>query len=187
MSFALLFLATAMASEGTLVIKEGNGWPVYVWVDGEAVGKIKKSHETTVPAGVHEVWYAADEKATLTYCHGLVDVPAGGSVELKSKAMKCTGFTELDKIGEKTAFKGVKVSYTMPEPENMYAFSVIVDGLKETPVGPKRSLNLAPGKYPVIVGWSARDGIIEQGMLDLTEGDTASMTITSAGCIELKD
>ncbi len=180
-----LVLAQPAHADGTVTVREKVAYPIQLWIDGNPVGVVKKEHDVDLPAGVHELWFAMDDDATYTYCHGTVDVTDGGVVELSVKPRGCEGFTTPDAIGPETTSKGALVTFRMPAGEQ-YCCSVMVDANGKYPfvVGPNRSLNLAPGEHHIEVSaQSSADRILDRGLLKLDATEPKELTCSEQGCL----
>lgn len=179
---ALLAPAAALA-DATLEVQEKLAWPAYLWIDGEPVGKLAKEHTATVAPGVHEVWLAGDAEGVTTYCHGTVEVAEGATATVVAKPKTCEGLA-LGAFGDKTAYKGSQVVFRMSLGDE-YAYAVSVDGGLEWPIGPARSLNLAPGEHHLVIGSGSDDAVYDRGVVRPAAGETITLTCTGTACLGL--
>lgn len=181
---APLFTVSAQAGgEGTILVQKQGLFPAYAWVDGQAVGKVKKRKPLQVrtSAGWHEVWYAADADGVVTLCHGLVHVDNGGSASPLYRDRGCEGLSSGWPDGP-SAFKGSEVRFRVDEALDAW---VSIDGgqpmaLPDMPF----SLNLAPGPHTFVLYDDVMDAnVIDQGTVTLGPGEMIPVTCTVAGCL----
>jgi hypothetical protein len=179
----ILLLTSVFAGE--LVLYKGGLVGGFAHVDGELAGKVqkeKKAIRMELPAGPHEVWMSVDDGGIYTMCHGLVEVPAEGSVEVKlsitmDNTYACSNLTE--GVGEKTAFKGATAPIQVED-----GFLSVDSGRKMAMPAVPFELNLEPGQHTVVLYTDVSgDAVIGQGMLTLEPGDTRKVMCTVGGCM----
>lgn len=184
----MMMMVAGSADAGTLTLYKRGPLPVHAWVDAVAQGRVrsaKKATHLTLPSGPHEVWLAADGPGVVTLCHGLVDVPAEGSVTVELQAgltgLSCRGLREGWPNGP-TAFRGALVDFRIDAAVDAW---VSIDGGQPLafPDAPFQ-LNLAPGPHTLVVYRDPDSGaVFDQGTVTLLPGQQLPVTCTPAGCI----
>lgn len=181
---ALVALAVAAPSLAapTITIEKKGMYPNFIWLDGAPKGKVKnkKGMVLTVTPGMHELWVAYEDGATVTHCHGTVDVPEAGTF-VGLKMMGCDGLT-LGAIGEKTMFRGAKVQFSQNGEVDAW---VSVDGGRSLAMGGSQvDLNLAPGQHNIVLYNDVMgETVFDQGSFTLGQGQTLPITCTPGGCM----
>jgi hypothetical protein len=180
---ALSFPASAFAQNGTLLIQKQGLFPTFVWVDGQPIGKVtkKKPVSLNLSPGLHEVWYAGDDQAVVTLCHGLVNVQNGGTATTLYRDRGCDGLSPGWPRG-RSAFKGSEVAFQIDDAVDAW---VSIDG------GPAMAfpnmpfmLNLAPGTHTfVLYNDVHQTSVFDQGTVTLRPGERLPLTCTVAGCV----
>lgn len=185
--FGLLVVAPAASADGGVSIREKVSHPIYLWIDGTPVGKLKKTHQAQLAVGTHELWFAMDEDAVYTYCHGTVDVTDGATVEVTVKPLKCEGFTAPDAVGESTASAGGKIAFRMPRGEQ-FCCSAQVDAKGAYPfyLHPRRSLNVAAGTHHIEITEQSSSRTLDRGVVAVAPGETLWLTCSESGCLGIE-
>lgn len=181
----LLALATTAAlAGGNIVLDKNSINPTWAWIDGAPVSKIKGGKDLPtfpVAAGKHEVWLAWDDVATMTQCHGLVDVAEGGTTTVVSKLLKCEGLTPGLPNGA-TAFKGARVSFLLDSAVDAWV-SIDGGGSFALPAMPFE-LNLGPGQHTIVLYRDVqKTSVFSQGVVTLEKGQEVRVQCTPGGCL----
>ncbi len=174
-----LFL-TPSASAGRLIFEKKSLFAVYVWIDGEPLGKIKgkKQHNVEFADGEHEIWVAADESGTLTSCHGLFSL--AGSTLVVARNDTCDGVTQ-GFPAQGSFYRGASVTLVT---DPLMSAWISIDGatavaLPSIPI----ELNLKPGAHSIELfvdeGLSA---VLFQGSVVLEAGDALAVTCGPETC-----
>jgi len=183
MTLVLSLLALTLAptaDAGRLIFEKKSPFAVYVWVDGEPLGKIKgkKQHNIELADGEHEIWVAADASGTLTSCHGMFTLQ--GSTLVVARNDTCDGVT----AGQPAAngfSKGAVVALTS---DPALVAWISIDGAEAValPMIPLE-LNLSPGGHDIVL--YADEGaatVVAQGSVELVAGQPLALACSAQGC-----
>jgi len=175
---ALLFAPTADA--GRLIFEKKSPFTVYVWVDGEPLGKIKgkRQHNIELADGEHEIWVAADEAGYLTSCHGMFTLM--GSTLVVARNDTCDGVTPGHPATHGYS-RGAVVALTS-DPGLVAWISIDGADAVALPTIPLE-LNLAPGGHDIVLyADEAAATVVAQGRMELLAGQPLALACSAQGC-----
>lgn len=193
-SMLLALLASPALAGGTITFRgPGTGMEApHAFIDGDHVGQVRQGRKglaVVATSGAHEVWLAHDEAGVITWCRGVVQVPADGDVAVSlAKAreadLTCQG-TQAVRHDDPSASQGASVAFALTRGLGPW---LSVDGASPTAL-PKRPflLNLAPGPHDIVLFEDVQeDVVIARERVELTQGDALWVACTIGGCTGLR-
>lgn len=176
--FALTLLTPAHAGE--IALTRGGAPGLYVFVDGEAKGKLTKKEPMTLPAadGKHELWFSWDEEAYDTVCHGTIDLKGSFAWDVAPLKQGCDVLT--NEVPEKTAARGAFLNVTSASGDTTL-YTGEIDGKYRNGTG---TYNLAPGAHTVLIKAGAAQSQYQVcvGTVTLAAGETRTFLLTPSQC-----
>lgn len=175
----LCALLTTSSFAGTVTLEKKGLMPAHVWVDGKYLSDIKRGDlAVEIGDGAHEIAITQDETGFFLRC--ATELSAGASLEVKDAG--CTDLPQSKRAAD-TVLRGALVRVTGPDVNGLF---VMLDDLKRhyvmSPFG--TWLNVTPGVHTVILAAdNVGNGVRCQGQLSAPAGGSATLTVTSAGCV----
>jgi len=177
---ALLCALLATTSHaGTVTLQKKGLMPAHVWVDGKLQTELKRGELVVeIGDGPHEVAITQDETGFFLRC--ATELSPGASLEVKDAG--CTDLPQSKRTAD-TVIRGAIIRLSGPDVNGQW---VTLDDVKRpyvmTPFG--TWLNVQPGVHTLILAEDGMgNGVRCQGQLSAPAGGSASLTVTTAGCV----
>lgn len=176
--FALSLVTPANAGE--IALTRGGSPGLFVFVDGEAKGKLTKKEPMTLPAtdGKHELWFSWDDDAYNTACHGTIELKGSFAWEVAPLKQGCDVLT--NEIPDKTMARGAFLHITSASGDTTL-YTGEIDGRYANGTG---LYNLAPGGHTVLIkaGAGQDQHQVCVGTVTLAANESRTFLLTPSQC-----
>jgi hypothetical protein len=178
---SLLLFSSFSARAGEIALTRGGSPGLYVFLDGEAKGKLTKKTPLTlsVDDGTHELWLSWDEEAWDTACHGTMQLTGTFSWEVAPLKEGCDRLA--NEIPARTRSRGALLSVTKGIGDTTL-YTLQLDGRY---VNGEGLYNVAPGTHTVLVkaGAGKEQHQICVGTVTLDPGESGPLLLTPGQCV----